>query len=547
MKPFFTILFFVSTICSFAQPLSGTYTVGGETPDFPSVANAVNQLNSLGVGSGGAEFIIRSGEYLVAFELNAIGSAEGPVVFRSETGNAADVALGSAISADVATINGAAYINISDITIRVTGNNAYSAIQIGEASHHIFINDCILEGTTGSLTSYSASVIYANSTSANQNCTDIHIENTVFRNGSYGFCADMSGVTSDSILVSNCEFENQYAGGVFMKDLFAPAVEKNKIFTSQTGNTGYNGISWDNCDGPGRITGNDIFTVTGGRANYGIELNGSAGEAGNEIIIANNSIEVNNQNSLCYGLAQSNNCNYYRIFHNLIFISGGNSSGSSAYQTFVFDGSTDFYNNILVSNADGSTNRCVYIANQSGMAFIDYNCYWTMNAGSNFIGYFGGAQNDFSSYIATTGEDYSLNLDPQIEFIEEKGWRATSENLLSTALYVEEFQTDIDENQRPDPPCIGANEVDQLTTGLSAASFQDWYVYSYNNTLMIGGELNDINEVLLIDLSGRLVLSSKVKYSAGLISIPVYSISAGFYLAGVSAKGQMEFKKVLVN
>ncbi|MEZ5172163.1 MAG: hypothetical protein R2850_01285 [Bacteroidia bacterium] len=232
MKIIFLISILFYTVGAFAQPLSGTYTVGGDTPDYPSVANAVNELNSFGVGDGGVEFLIRDGEYNVTFELNATGTAGNPVVFRSESGNPESVILGSVVSDDIVTLNGAAYFTFSDLTIRVTGSNSYSSIQIGEASHHIYINNCILEGSTGSLTAYAGSVIYASSTTANQNCTDIYIQNSIFRNGSYGFCADMSGVTSDSIIVSNCEFENQYAGGIFMKDLFAPSADANRIRTS---------------------------------------------------------------------------------------------------------------------------------------------------------------------------------------------------------------------------------------------------------------------------------------------------------------------------
>ncbi|MEZ5172164.1 MAG: T9SS type A sorting domain-containing protein [Bacteroidia bacterium] len=297
---------------------------------------------------------------------------------------------------------------------------------------------------------------------------------------------------------------------------------------------------------PAELQGTIFIPENGGRSNYGIELNGSAGEAGNEIIIANNSVEANNQNSLCYGLAQSNNCSYIHIFHNLLFISGGSSSGSTAYQTFVFDGTTDFYNNILVSNSEGSTNRCIYIANQSGMAFIDYNCYFTLNAGSNFTGYFGGVENDFASYISSTGELYSLNLDPQIEFIEGKGWRATSENLLSTALFVENFGEDIDGNLRPDPPCIGANEVDQLTTEITHSGDFKWYAFTEGKNVIIGGELKGINQLFIVDLNGRLIKQTSVFYSEGTVSIPLSDCASGIYLLGLPVEGRMEYRKIVI-
>lgn len=534
-----------SGVC-FSQPLSGFFTVGGDNPDFTSPAEAAIQLNLNGVGNAPLDFVIRNGEYVNSFEINAQGSPQALVTFRSESGIAENVTLSSETFADLITLSGAAYIRFVKIKLKVNGNSAYSALEILNASHHIYLDSCIVEGSSGNSSTYAASSIYALSPSSGQNSTHLFISNSFIHQGSYGVCVDMTGNSSDSIVVSNCRFENQYAGGIFMKDLLAPTVENNRVSVSQIGNTGFNGITWDNCDGAGRITGNDIFTLNGGRANYGIELNGSAGLAGNEIIIANNSVEVQNLNSLCYGLAQSNNCTNYRIFHNLFFVSGGNSSGSTAYQTFVFDGSTRFFNNILVSNATSSTNRCVYIANQSGMEFIDYNCYWTLNAGSNFTGYFGGAESDFQSFTSETGELYSLNLDPQLEFIDGRGWRASSESLMNTALLVEDFQTDIDNQLRPDPPCIGANEVNQLSTNLANSILDTWFVYSDGNILRIGGEIQKPEAVYLFDLQGRFVLHSEFNLSSETLVIPVSTLVPGIYLVGISAVGRMSFKKVYI-
>lgn len=448
------------------QALSGQYTIGGPDGDFPSVANAASNLNAQGVGDGGVEFLIRDGVYSVAFTISAIGAPDKPIVFRSESGDASSVVITTVISDDVVTIDGASYVTIEDVQISVVGNNAYSAIEIQGAANHIQIKNCLINGSGGALTAYAGACIYASEASLSQNCTDILIENNVFSNGSYAFSMDMAGTVADSIWFKGNVCTNQSGGGLYMKDLLAPEVSGNRIFTNQTANTGYKGVIWNNCTGLGRITSNYIYATESGRLNYGVELNSSAGSPGSEIIVANNSIQVQNGNSICYALAQSNNCNFYKIFHNTLYVSGGSSSSSSPYQTFTFNADTDFFNNILVSESEGTSNRCVYIANQSGMNFIDYNVYWTENATGNFTGYFGSAMNNFDAYLAATNEQFSRLLNPVMVYTEGFGWRATNELLMNGGLFVPDFDEDIDGFSRPDPPSIGAHEMNQLSTSI---------------------------------------------------------------------------------
>jgi hypothetical protein len=543
---FITIIFIFTSGISSSQPLSGVYLVGGDSPDFSSPADAVNQLNLNGTGSVPVDFIIRDGDYLNSFEINVQGTTESLVTFRSESGIAENVTLSSEAFSDLITLSGAAYIRFVNLKLKVAGSSAINAVEITNGSNHIYIDSCIIEGSTGNLSTYAGSAVYALSSAAVQNSSHIFISNSVIKQGSFGFCADMFGATSDSIIVKKCVFQNQFAGGIFMKDLFEPSAEGNTISTNQIGNTGYNGISWDNCDGPGRILGNDIFTIGNGRANYGIELNSSAGEVGQEIIIANNSVQVQNENSLCYALAQSNNCNHYKIFHNTFYISSGSSSGSSAYQTFVFDGSTQFFNNILVNNSSASDNRCVYIANQSGMNFIDYNVYWTQNAASNFSGYFGGSENDFASYIAETGELYSIHVNPELLFTEGIGWRASSDSLLSTALFMSDFPEDIDGNLRPDPPCIGANEIDQLSTALNPDFKDNIKIQLANHQIRVSASEEINPEFILSNMQGGIIKQIKPDLKANTFELSTSDLKSGLYIFSVVTDNSMVYYKFLV-
>lgn len=77
----FLFLIFITTATSFAQ-LSGTYNIPG---DYPSIAAAVADLNSQGVGLGGVTFNVAAGhtETITAtIVLTATGTSADPIVFQ---------------------------------------------------------------------------------------------------------------------------------------------------------------------------------------------------------------------------------------------------------------------------------------------------------------------------------------------------------------------------------------------------------------------------------------------------------------------------------
>src|SRR5512135_1107775 len=72
----FVLLLLAVTGSVFAQPLSGTYTIGGASPSYASFGAAVSDLISRGV-SGAVTFNVRAGTYTEHIDLLPISGSSG--------------------------------------------------------------------------------------------------------------------------------------------------------------------------------------------------------------------------------------------------------------------------------------------------------------------------------------------------------------------------------------------------------------------------------------------------------------------------------------
>lgn len=449
-------LFF--SINVFAQ-LSGVKTIGGTSPDYATLADAVTALNSQGVGSGGVTFNIRSGSQAGPVSITATGTSSNPIVFQSQGLDASLVTISSSSSSDVITLTGCSYITFNEVTIDYTGSSSYSAIQIEDNSDNVSITNCIINGTSSTTSSFSASAIYASESSSTYDCENFTVQNTIISNGSYGIYFDMSSSFATGCSVQGCEFINNAAGGMRLSELYEPTINGNSIHRNITNNTFY-GIYFNNCDGQSQITQNYIYTTGSGEIAYGVYLNGSSSSSGSNSTLANNSIQIDNGSSSAYGVDQSSSSKYWNIYSNTLYVSGGSSSSSYCYRSFTSSDDTKIKNNVLVhagTSTSSSANRAIYIGNSSGVGEIDYNCYYTVNSNGPFNGYYSGSQTSFSSWTSSTGESNSVNIDPEMSFTAGVGWKATANALTGDGTNLGLTQ-DVDGSSRQTPTTIGAHE-----------------------------------------------------------------------------------------
>jgi len=456
------IAIFFFSFSANAVPLTGTKTIGGTSPDYATFADAVTDLNTNGVGTGGITFNLRSGSYAGNVTITATGTLASPIVFQSENLDATTVIISNGGSADVITLQGASYLIFRALTIDYTANLGYSAIEITENCDFLTLTDCILDGSSSASQTFATSTVYASETQAINDCESFVVSNCTLRNGSYGIYFAMSTVQPSGIVIENNFFENSYAGALQLQNLTAPVVTQNTITTTQTGNGSYRGIYLNNCDGKSITTRNYIYSSGSGYVGYGIYLQGSNSTQGNNALIANNSVQITNGGSICIGIDQSNNSTFQDIFSNTIFVSGGTSASTYAYRSFTFSDDTKIKNNIFANFAAGtgnSANQIVYIGNLTGVSEASNNCYWTANTGYPFRVRYG--ISDYTSltdYATAIGETNAMNFDPLMQFISGTGWKATSDSLMGAGLNLAETPNDIDGSTRFNPTTIGAHE-----------------------------------------------------------------------------------------
>ncbi|MES2778330.1 MAG: T9SS type A sorting domain-containing protein [Bacteroidota bacterium] len=108
--------------------MTGTRTIGGIGPNYPTIAAAINDLNILGVGSGGIRFLVASGHREVSANLviSMSGNSTDSIIF-SKNGIGANplitAAPGSGNKDGIILLNGADYVLFDGIDVSDTLSN----------------------------------------------------------------------------------------------------------------------------------------------------------------------------------------------------------------------------------------------------------------------------------------------------------------------------------------------------------------------------------------------------------------------------------------
>ncbi|MCF8297939.1 MAG: right-handed parallel beta-helix repeat-containing protein [Saprospiraceae bacterium] len=495
--------------------MSGTFTIGGISPDYTTFAAAISDLNSIGV-CGPVVFNIANGTYT---ENVSIGSIVGvnstnTITFQSVSGDSSTVILQYAGTATadnfVVFLDGANFITFKNITIKNTTASTYGRVVVfgNGASNNAFLNN-IIESVVS--TSTNTACFYSGTTIDEYNS----IANNVIKNGYYGIYFDGSSSAIElNNYVANNNISDYYYYGIYMKYQNSLNIYNNSIsntptttnYLIRTDYSKYSNIEQNNlnisgsasslygiyvyyCD-TNMIVSNNNISLQNTSTLYGIDLyytdNGAIvnnnnlilnststiyglysyyadGSAAYPIQIYNNMVAINGSttNSI-YGVYPYN-CNYVYHYFNSVNVEGGSLTAGRAF--YINSSSTGAYGNIVMKNNIGVNNGGGYVVEFSATANTlgyvvgcDYNDWYAPVTSATLCRFGTTNCSDISTWKTTSSLDAnSLSTDPG--FLSTIDLHATGIWLDGAATPIAGITTDIDGDARDaTTPDIGADE-----------------------------------------------------------------------------------------
>lgn len=441
--------------------MSGVYTIGGTTPNFSNISQAVDSLNSKGV-HGAVTFHIRQGTYNEQVTLDSIpgASLSNPVLFISDPSNSTSPVIQySSNSTNNYTwrFDGADYVTLRKLKINSLNASYSRVVDYISYTDYIEIDSCEIHSAKYSIgNNENNTCIYHGSGATNManNCT---IRNSRIANGSYGIILQGNSTSSreHGHLIENNQIDSVWADGIRSYYQDSIKVRGNYIHTHDHNNS-RNAIRFYGNYLGFEISGNNIYMLNANGA-VGINIDEfNQGTAANPNRIFNNMINCDQSfGSLKYGIANnssttvSNRTKYLEIDHNTVRISGA--SGNAFYTRGADD--LSIRNNVF-SNLGGGP--AFYIQNGSSFTNLvsDYNDLYT--TGTN-IGYSSGNRTTLAAWRTATSQDAnSISVNPN--FISATDLHASNASLVDAGIAVTGISIDYDDENRANPPCIGADE-----------------------------------------------------------------------------------------
>ena len=370
-----------------AVGLSGTYTIGGSTPDYTDFTEAVTELNAVGV-CGPVVFDVRTGSYTEQISIDQFSgsSATNTVTFQSETGINTDVTLNFASSTVfgdpnyVVQFNSCDYVTFQNMTIERTGSNNYSRVidVSGDASYNTITGNVLTGRVSTPSTAYSDVVFSDDANTGNTNNT---VSNNTITGGYTGVNWEgTSSLTESDLTISGNTF-SCYRYGIYLQYVDDVIITQNTITNPASFNSASTqGIYAFGVDGMLTITYNNIVLKSGTNV-YGMELLNCVGNGTNVGLIANNMISVGSSQSESSAGAGDGTGTTEGIYMN-----------ATTYKNF-------YYNSFLSTSTNPTTGRAFYLNGPSGANIALRNNIFAQNGGG-FAFY-----NSITTAISTT--DYN--------------------------------------------------------------------------------------------------------------------------------------------
>lgn len=427
--------------------LSGTYTIGGTSPDYATFNDAVNDLNAYGI-CGPVEFNIAAGTYTEYIALEAINgtSLTNTITFRGAGTGSTKITYTSTSPADLAVIilNGSDHITFRDMEIENTSMGFGSGIwYTNGADSNKFINLIITLPPTATSGFVNGIVGSGSATGLSDGNTGNYLLfDSIEVNGGYHGIRitgpNTTGTYASNVTISNSTFTNQFQYGLLLRNQANLKVWRNNILPCRN-STSFS-MFLENCSqlevANNNIEANDngLFLVNANRYAYNSSIPSR---------IFNNMVSSTSDYAL-----YTNNSKHLKIWHNSF-----NADASQSVIEFESTDVIDLRNNHIINYSTSVTPYVVYADDPNTFTAIDYNNY---NSNGNFIHI--GSTNypnlPILQAAITTQNQNSVNRSPLF----------TSNTDLHTSINIPGVYVNIDEDIDGDfrsnvSPVVGADEV----------------------------------------------------------------------------------------
>ncbi|MDX1348638.1 MAG: T9SS type A sorting domain-containing protein [Putridiphycobacter sp.] len=281
------------TLCT---SLSGSYTVGGTSPDYTDIVSAVNDLNSCGV-SGPVTFNVAAGTYSGAAIIgDVIGSSATNTITFNGAGAATTTMTYDGSGTEYATLalDGTDYVTVKNMTIENTGTSNAYGVHFTNSADFNTVDSCIVSVdntvTSSLVVAILASGSLTSTSTTGNNANNTTISNTTTVGGYYGirFYGNSTAAADNSFnTVSNCNITDAYYYGIYFYYQDSPIAEGNTVILTRNTSSGY--ALYVNYAKHPIVTKNDLH----GARTYGIyfsQVNTSTQNSNQRGLIANNMV-----------------------------------------------------------------------------------------------------------------------------------------------------------------------------------------------------------------------------------------------------------------
>lgn len=393
------------TLCAvLCTGLNGTYTVGGVTPDYLTLTDAVDALTNCGI-NGPVIFNVAPGVYNEGLVIPPIlgASATNTITFDGGDATTTSIVHNGVSPNAVISLEGADYITFTNFTIQNTGTVDAWGVFLTNAANYNTISDCIIDmyyaAAVTDVAGINASADPLDDLTEGNNANYCTFANNTINGGERGITLEgettfadwMSGITITGNTISGAD---DY--GIYLDNQDSLIIQGNTI----------DGIL--NALGDGIYSTDMVnFSITENyihAPDYGFYIfdgnNPADGPAVGQSKIVNNMVISDTD----YGLYLSNN-QFVDVWHNTLYNTSGVSS--AFYGTNISN--LNIRNNIFFSETDYAFETNVNTVTNNNV--VNYNSYWTN--GTLFI-FEAGAQPNLASWQAAqpTQNVNSVQIDP---------------------------------------------------------------------------------------------------------------------------------------